>query len=102
MSTNESCLIDVTNVSLFYQTNKVKSTEHAITNRLGMNIGTRPCAAFFVPLSLTREPLRLDGEVLAYSWKLRKYVWVRFDGAQDGSLPARVKGKYHFSGTNIM
>ena len=51
-----------------------------------MNICTRPCAAL-----LTREPWRSDGEVPAYSWKLRKYVWVRFVGAQDGSLPARVR-----------
>jgi hypothetical protein len=51
-----------------------------------MSICTRPCAAL-----LTREPWRLDGEVPAYSWKLRKYVWVRFVGAQDGSLPACVR-----------
>ena len=34
------------------------------------------------------EPWRSDGDVLAYSWKLRKYVWVRFGGAQLGSCPA--------------
>jgi hypothetical protein len=58
-----------------------------------MNIRTRPCAALFF---LTREPSRSDGEVPAYSWILRKYVWVRFLGAQDWSFPARVRGKCHF------
>lgn len=99
-SVNASCLIvlRIKNVSLLvYQTNNVKSTEHAITNGPGMNICARPCAAL-----LTREPWRLDGEVPAYSWKLRKYVWVRFVGAQDGSLPVRVRGKCHFLGTNTM
>ncbi len=75
----------ITTVSLLvYQINKVKSTEHAITNGPAMNICTRPGAEL-----LTFEPWRSDGEVLAYSWKLRKYVWVRFVGAQLGSLPAQ-------------
>jgi hypothetical protein len=55
-----------------------------------MYICTRPCAAL-VLFPETREPWRSDGEVPAYSWKLRKYVWVRFVGAQDESLPARVR-----------
>ena len=47
-----------------------------------MNICARPCAAL-----LTFEPWRSDGAVPANSWKLRKYVWVRFVEAQDGSSP---------------
>ena len=49
-----------------------------------MNICARPCAAL-----LTFEPWRSDGAVPANSWKLRKYVWVRFVEAQDGSSPTK-------------
>jgi hypothetical protein len=80
--------------SLVYQTNKVKSTEHEIANGARMYICTRPCAALLIFPEI-REPWRSDGEVPAYSWKLRKYVWVRFEGAQDESLPARIRGKCH-------
>lgn len=84
MCVNASCVIGKQCLPLLvYQTNNVKSMEHAITNWPAMNICTRPCAAL-----LTREPCRLDGEESAYSWKLRKYVWVRFGGAQVASSPA--------------
>ena len=50
------------------------------------------CALHLTPF-LTCDPWRSDGDVPANSWKFRKYVCVRLDGAHDESSPIKRKKK---------
>ena len=63
------------------------NTEHKATTSPANDIGMWLPAPF-----LTCDPWISDGEVPAKSWKLRKYVCVRFGGAHDESSPAKRKG----------